>query len=256
MEFTIVRNVIEIYSQVEHSKGYPWRPHVQVVNGTEFVELDATNQAMRRCGGLKDAACTSWISHVAKVRDDTIDKAIAAVFDADADRIRPKSLMVAYEEANIPSTMNISVKSHEGDDAELLVLTTARKHTNPFVELTDDNVALVLRNIKLWSGDTELVEEYEEEADGQEEGGEDTARGEMGHVRWKQNRGRWSLKLSWRDEHGASHSKWATPSQGNEKQLIRTLNELYDDNHVDGDSRTSKKKVSRRVSASHMQRAM
>ena len=249
-EFTIVRNVIEISSKVEHSKGYPWRPNHQEVNGIEFVELDATNSALRRCAGLKDAACTSWIVHVAKVRDRAIDKAIAAVFDADADRVRPKSLMVAYEEANIPSIMNISVKSHESDDVELRVLTTGRKHTNPFVELTDDNVALVVRNITLWSGDTEPVEEYEEEADDQEEVDEDTAVGEMGHVRWKQNRGRWSLKVSWRDEHGATHSKWATPSNGNVKQIIRTLNEAYDHNNVAtaGDSRT---KLSRRVSGSH-----
>ena len=246
MEFTIVRNVIEISSKVEHSKGYPWRPNHQEVNGIEFVELDATNSALRRCAGLKDAACTSWIVHVAKVRDRAIDKAIAAVFDADADRVRPKSLMVAYEEANIPSIMSIRVKSHESDDVELRVLTTGRKHTNPFVELTDDNVALVLRNIKFWSpGDTELVEEYEEEADDQEEVDEDTAVGEMGHVRWKQNRGRWSLKVSWRDEHGATHSKWATPSQGNMKELIRTLNKAYDNNNVDAYS--SKNKLSRCV---------
>ena len=102
MEFTVVRNVIEIYSKVEHSKGYPWRPNHQEVNGVEFVELDATNSAMRRCRDLEDAACTSWISHVAKVRDDAIDKAIAAVFDADADRTKPKSFMVAFQEANIP----------------------------------------------------------------------------------------------------------------------------------------------------------
>ena len=246
MEFTIVRNVIEIHSEAIHSKGYPWRPNIQDVNGIDFIELEVTNNAMRRCGGLGDAACTNWIPHVVQVRDDTIDEAIAAVYDADEDRMRPKSWMVAYEEANIPAIMNIRVKSHESDGDELRVLTTARKHTNPFVELSDDNVALVLRNIKLWSpGDTERVEEDEEEADDQEEVGEDTAIGEMGHVKWVQNRGRWSLKVSWRDEHGKTNSKWATPKQGNMKQIIRTLNEAYDEHNVDADS--SQKKLSRHV---------
>ena len=244
MVFTIVRNVIEIHSEAIHSKGYPWRPNMKEVNEISFIELDNTNPAMKRCGGLGDAACTNWIPHVVQVRDDTIDEAIAAVYDADEDRMRPKSWMVAYEEANIPAIMNIRVKSHESDGVELKVLTTARKHTNVFVELSDDNVALVMRNIKLWDGNVrveERVEEHEEE----EEIGEDTAIGEMGHVKWVQNRGRWSLKVSWRDEHGKTNSKWATPKQGNMKQIIRTLNEAYDENNVDADS--SQKKLSRRV---------
>ena len=49
---------------------------------------------------------------------------------------------------------------------------------------------------------------------------------DLGVVRWRQNRGRWSLWLSWQDANGERHSNWETPRKGNVKHVVESMNAL------------------------------
>ena len=242
-----MERTVAIYTAAEHSKAYPWRPIIHNVDGKEFIEVDSCSPAMNRAANAPRDSTKSqaWISNLVKLRDEAIDKFIEDVFVVDEDRMRPQSFAKAFLEANVPDALSIGVPIGDGREPKnFMVKTTNRKNTSPVVELTQANVEAILYAIKNYNADGDGHAHTEcEEADGDgDDGWEELSELELGPVKWRRNRGRWSLKVEWRDENGCRHSKWEQPAKGNAREVVRFLQDVYDKNHREDSSPAGKKR--------------
>ena len=228
---TFERNVVMVYCSMSED-GNPWRLTYTTVDNRQFTALKGEmNHAMKRMAGISEQG-NEW-SHFLRVmiraRDSAVLKFIEARY-ADSEDVQPVSFHAAFLGANVPPCMQVAMPGFDFAH-EMWVLTSSRKGTSVSIELTEENLAHVFKNVKHFSTNPiAQVQDAVEDDDGDE------------IVKYRKNNGKMAYLVEWRDAYGKWHKKWAGFKGESMRGIVKQeLYDFYELHHVpEGDAREAR----------------
>ena len=191
---TFERNVVLIYCSMSED-GSPWRLTYTITDNRQFAALKGEmNHAMKRMAGISEHgnAWSQFLRVMIRARDSVVAQYIEARY-ADSDDVQPVSFHAAFLGANVPSCMQIAMPGFD-DMHEMWVLTSSRKGTSISIELTEENLAHVFRNVKSYTLNP-VMESNLNIVNAEDDDGDDV-------VKYRKNNGKMAYVVEWRDRHG------------------------------------------------------